>query len=383
MLDFVLSARHLPTPRTTSGQPCSRRPASASTSPTTWPWPRGRRGRAGTTPQVAPYGPIQLDPAAAVLHYAQEIFEGLKAYRHADGSVWPFRPDQNAARFAALRRAGSRCPSCPPRTSSRRRAPWSPPTSTGCRPAAEEASLYLRPFMFASEAFLGVRPAAEVTFCVIASPAGPYFAGGVKPVSIWLSRRLQPRRARAAPAPPSAAATTPPASPPRSRRSAHGCDQVCFLDAVEHRWVEELGGMNLYFVIDDGTSPRPSSPAPSSRASPATRSSRCATTCGHEVERAPDHHRRVARRRGVRAIREVFACGTAAVVTPVGRLVWDDGESRRRRRRHRRGHLGRPRRAARRPVRPRDRRARVAAPAGVGAQMVLQQTIDEAPTRGA
>src|ERR671920_97554 len=140
--------------------------------------------------RVTPYGPLTLDPATAVLHYAQEIFEGMKAYRHADGSIWAFRPEENAARMV--------------RSSHRLALPalevedfvqavaalvevderWVPHNS---EQAAGEKSLYIRPFMFASETFLGVRPSQHVTFMVIASPAGSYFKGGIKPVNLWLS----------------------------------------------------------------------------------------------------------------------------------------------------------------------------------------------------
>src|SRR4051812_26200943 len=134
---------------------------------------------------IVPYGPFSLDPATAVLHYAQEIFEGLKAYRQADGSVWLFRPDQNAARLA---RSADRLALPHLNTEDflgsiealiAADAAWVP--STG------EQSLYLRPFLFASEAFLGVRAARRVTYCCIASPAGAYFSGGVRPVKIWIS----------------------------------------------------------------------------------------------------------------------------------------------------------------------------------------------------
>ena len=120
----------------------------------------------------------------------------------------------------------------------------------GARPVHEQ-SLYLRPFMFASEAFLGVRPANEVRFVVIASPVGAYFAGGIKPVSIWLSENYT----RAAVGGTGAAKTggNYAASLAAQLEAAeHGCDQVVFLDAVERRWVEELGGMNVYLVYRDG-----------------------------------------------------------------------------------------------------------------------------------
>ena len=135
-------------------------------------------------PQVRARAPFQLDPAAAVLHYAQEIFEGLKAYRGADGGITMFRPERNAQRFNA---------------SARRMAMAELPEDVFVQACEEliridekwvpggEGSLYLRPFMFASEAFLGVKPASEFIFCVIACTVGAYFKGGAKPVSIWVS----------------------------------------------------------------------------------------------------------------------------------------------------------------------------------------------------
>jgi branched-chain amino acid aminotransferase len=180
--------------------------------------------------RVKPYGPFSLDPAAAVLHYAQEIFEGMKAYRHADGSIWTFRPEANAARFArsARRLALPVLPEDDFIESLRQLVTidqeWVPAGDAG------EKSLYLRPFMFASEAFLGVRPAQQVTYSVIASPAGAYFSGGLKPVTLWIStdyasavattRARSPVSSRAS----STAATRPSSSTPRptptSRSSA-------------------------------------------------------------------------------------------------------------------------------------------------------------------
>src|SRR6478752_5508319 len=198
-------------------------------------------------PRVQPYGPITLDPATAVLHYAQEIFEGLKAYRHADGSVWTFRADQNAQRFA---RSAKRL--ALPELSQAdflgsiealiaADAAWVP--SSG------EQSLYLRPFMFASEAFLGVRAAHRVTYCCIASPAGPYFSGGVNPVKIWISTTYT----RAAPGGTGAAkcgGNYAASLVAQGEAAEHGCEQVVFLDGQELTYVEELGGMNMYFVHD-------------------------------------------------------------------------------------------------------------------------------------
>jgi len=275
--------------------------------------------------KVTAYGPLSLDPSAAVLHYAQEIFEGMKAYRHADGSVWTFRPEVNAARFArsAQRLALPELPASDFIASLKALVTtdekWVPEANGG------EASLYLRPFMFASESFLGVRPAASVTYCVIGSPAGPYFSGGLKPVSIWLSTdytRAAPGGTGQAKCGGNYAASLA----AQVQGSANGCDQVAFLDAVERRWVEELGGMNLFFVHADGTIVTPE--LTGTILEGVTRSSilELASELGLKVE-----ERRVSIdewRDGVTSgeITEVFACGTAAVVTPVGRLVWEGGE---------------------------------------------------------
>jgi len=274
--------------------------------------------------KVTAYGPLSLDPSAAVLHYAQEIFEGMKAYRHADGSVWTFRPEVNAARFARSARRLALPELSETDFIESLRALVSTdetwvPVGTG------EASLYLRPFMFGSESFLGVRPAAAVTYCVIASPAGPYFAGGLKPVSIWLSSdytRAAPGGTGEAKCGGNYAASLA----AQVQGSANGCDQVAFLDAVERKWVEELGGMNLFFVHNDGSIVTPELTGTILQG--VTRSSilELAGDLGLSVQ-----ERRVSIdewRDGVTSgeITEVFACGTAAVVTPVGRLAWQGGE---------------------------------------------------------
>lgn len=272
--------------------------------------------------KVEPYGPISLDPAAAVLHYAQEIFEGLKAYRHPDGSVWAFRPEANGER---LNRSAKRLalPALPVEDFLHA-VDTLVQTDLEWVPGGQEQSLYLRPFMFASEVFLGVRPAQEVRFLVIGSPVGAYFSGGIKPVSIWLSTQYT----RAAPGGTGAAkcgGNYASSLAPMVEAQEHGCEQVCFLDANEQKWVEELGGMNLYFVFRDG---RLVTPELGTILEGVTRGSimTLAKERGLDVE-----ERRISIdewRDGVASgeITEVFACGTAAVITPVGRLVWEGGE---------------------------------------------------------
>jgi branched-chain amino acid aminotransferase len=271
---------------------------------------------------IVPYGPFSLDPATAVLHYAQEVFEGLKAYRHEDGTVWTFRADRNAERMAS---------------SARRLAlPSLPADDFLCSieelvaadvawvPTAPEQSLYLRPFMFATEAFLGVRPAKRVTYCCIASPAGPYFASGLKPVSIWISTSYS----RAAPGGTGAAkcgGNYAASLLPQQQAAEHGCDQVMFADAAEHRWLEELGGMNVYLITTDNELITPE----------LTGSILEGVTRDSILALAPEFGLTPVERRiaitdlldGIDSgeVTELFACGTAAVATPIGTLHDDAG----------------------------------------------------------
>ena len=284
-----------------------------------------QEGQGWSDDAVVPYGPFQLDPGSAVLHYAQEIFEGLKAYRHADGSVWTFRPDQNAARFnrSAKRLALPELPEEDFITSLRELVKadvaWVPDGSTG------EASLYLRPFMFANEVFLGVRAAKTVQYCVIASPAGSYFAGGVKPVSLWLTRMFS--RAGAGGTGAAKCGGNYASSLAAGIEAAeHGCDQVVFLDSTEHKYIEELGGMNVFLVTKSGEIVTPQ--LTGTILEGVTRDSilQLAGDLGlTPVERRIEIDEWI---EGCRSgeITEIFACGTAAVVTPVGRLAWEGGE---------------------------------------------------------
>ncbi|HEX5332354.1 MAG TPA: branched-chain amino acid aminotransferase [Cellulomonas sp.] len=268
--------------------------------------------------RVEKYGPLLLDPATAVLHYAQEIFEGLKAYRHADGSVWTFRPSANAARFA---RSAHRL-ALPELTEADFLGAITALVTTDVDwvPSGEETSLYLRPFMYGSERFLGVRPSLEAEFLVIASPVGPYFTHGVQPVSIWVAQdyhRVGAGGTGAAKCGGNYAASLL----PQQEAYGHGCEQVCFLDAATNSVLEELGGMNVFIVHADGTISTPE--LTGSILEGVTRSSviRLLTDAGHEVS-----ERRITLaelRAGLTdgSVAEVFACGTAAVITPIGRLA--------------------------------------------------------------
>ncbi len=271
-------------------------------------------GRGWHDAQLVPYAPLPIDPANMTLHYAQSIFEGLKAYRQPDGTVATFRPEENAKRF---------------QDSARRLAMPELPVETfieACDalvrqdkewvPGSGEQSLYLRPFMFATEVGLGVRPSNEYLFVVIASPAGAYFPGGVKPVSVWLSQEY----VRAAPGGTGAAkcAGNYAASLVAQAQAAEqGCDQVVWLDAVERRWIEEMGGMNLYFVYGN----RILTPRLTGTLLPGiTRASllEIAADLGYEVGESRISVDDWKDGNADGTLTEVFACGTAAVITPVG-----------------------------------------------------------------
>jgi branched-chain amino acid aminotransferase len=273
--------------------------------------------------RLMPYAPLVLDPASAVLHYSQSVFEGLKAYRQPDGGVALFRPERNAERLAASCRRLA-LPELPVEDFVaacellvRTDAAWVPD--------AEGASLYLRPLLIADEVGLMVRPSESVRFLLIASPAGSYFSGPLRPISLWLTQEY----VRAAPGGTGAAKCggNYAASLVAQREAMdHDCDQVVFVDAVEHRWVDELAGSNIFFVLDDGTLVTPEL---SGAILPGV-------TRDAVVALARDAGRRVEERRvdieewrnGVRSgrVTEVFACGTAAVITPIGTLKWDGGE---------------------------------------------------------
>jgi branched-chain amino acid aminotransferase len=275
-----------------------------------WDGPRGWHDA-----RLEPYGPFTLDPATSVFHYAQEFFEGLKAYRQDSGSIAIFRPEANAARANASARRMA-MPELPEETFIRalellvtQDRDWVPP--------GDGNSLYLRPFMIATQRGLGVNhPSSEYLFCVIASPAASYFASGVKPVTVWLSEEYT----RAAPGGTGAvkcggnyaAAFT-------AQREAveQGCDQVVWLDAAEHRWVEEMGGMNLFFVYKD----RIVTPELTGTLLPGiTRDSllRLAPGLGIAAEEGRISTGQWRSQCESGELTEVFACGTAAVITPVG-----------------------------------------------------------------
>ena len=267
--------------------------------------------------ELKAYGPLSLDPATSVLHYGQEIFEGLKAYSQPDGGVSLFRPEANAERFrrSALRMALPELPiadfvSTVEALVGHERA-WVPKNFG--------ESLYIRPFMIATEVGLGVRPANRATYLVITTPASAYFNPD-KAVTVWISTEFV-RAAQGGTGEAKTGGNYAGSLLAQKQAAAQGCDQVVWLDAIERKWVEEMGGMNLYFVKGKGAGATIFTPQlTGTLLAGITRDSilTVAKDLGYKVAEgmiSTDEWRD-----GVTSgeITEIFACGTAAVVSPVG-----------------------------------------------------------------
>jgi branched-chain amino acid aminotransferase len=269
---------------------------------------------------VGPLAPLEVSPVAVGLHYGQSVFEGLKAFRVAGGGLAVFRPDAHARRFRD--------------SAARLRMPLMPRElfvsaveelvriDGAWLPDDPATSLYLRPLLFASEPTLALRPANRYHFLLVAFVTEGFFGPAIRPVTVWLCED----HVRAAPGGTGAAKATGNYAGgflAQEQASAHGCDQVVWLDAVEREQVEEMGGMNLWFVVGEGTSARLVTPPLGGTILPGvTRDSllRLAPEIGLEVaeERISVEQWRAGCRSG--AISEVFACGTAARISPVGEV---------------------------------------------------------------
>jgi branched-chain amino acid aminotransferase len=296
---------------------------------------RWSEGRGWHDARLVPYGPLQLEPGTSVFHYAQEIFEGMKAFRQENGSIVLFRPEANAARFSQ---------------SARRLAMPELPADTFIRavellvtedrdwvPSGEGNSLYLRPLMIATQHGLGfTRPSDEYLFCVIASPATAYFAagrgadGGNRPVTVWLSEDYT-RAAPGGTGAVKAGGNYAGAFVAQRQALERGCDQVIWLDAAEHAWVEEMGGMNLFFVYGSSrlSLPRIMTPALTGTLLPGvTRDSllTLAPSLGIDAREGRLSVSDWQAQCAAGDLTEVFACGTAAVIAPIGTVKGLSGE---------------------------------------------------------
>ena len=283
-------------------------------------------GQGWTPPTLGPLRNLSLHPGTIGLHYAQVVFEGMKAFVQADGSVAVFRPRENAARFArsAARLAMPEIPEWmflrAVEDVVRADAQWLTDNP--------RHTLYLRPLMFGSDADLMLRASHEYTFLMMAFLAGGFFGDEVEPVSVMVSHE----HTRAMPGGTGnvkCAANYGPSLLAQRKAQEIGCQQVVWLDAIEKRWVEEMGGMNLFFVRGRGADARIVTPELTGTLLPGVTRNTLLTLAGWEgyavsEERISLDQWRAECRDGV--ISETFACGTAAVVTPVGEVRDEGGD---------------------------------------------------------
>lgn len=272
---------------------------------------------------IGPYRPFSMDPAAAVLHYGQEIFEGLKAYRRPDGDINLFRPWENALRF---NRSAERMAMAQVEPEDHVEAiaelvrlehEWVP--------AQDGASLYIRPTLIAADVGLGVHASHDYIHYIIVGPVGPYFATGFKPVAVYVSRD-HVRAVRGGTGSAKTGGNYAASLFVAERVAAQGYQQVLWLDAVERRFVEEVGAMNIAFVYEGK---HISTPALSGSILPGiTRDSviRLAPDLGYTVSEDRIDIGQVWDDIHAGRITEAFGIGTAAVIAPVGRLG-DDREA--------------------------------------------------------
>jgi branched-chain amino acid aminotransferase len=276
--------------------------------------------------ELRPFAPLELSPATLALHYGQSIFEALKAYALADGSVGLFRPDRNAARMA-MSAERIAMPALPDGVFEQACA-LLVDADRAWVPTQDGAALYVRPFMFGSEPHLSVRPAHEYLFVVIASPVASYFGPQLRAITV----AVETSDVRATPGGTGAAkfaGNYAAGFAAHGRAGAAGHDQVLWLDAVEHRWVEELNAMNVVFVWDrDGRTVVSTPPLTGTILEGVTRDSLLALAGRSDldvvVEPTSIEHLRAGAEHAT--LREAFACGTAAVIAPIGRFVHDGVE---------------------------------------------------------
>uniref|UniRef100_UPI003899A1F0 branched-chain amino acid aminotransferase n=1 Tax=Actinotignum urinale TaxID=190146 RepID=UPI003899A1F0 len=270
---------------------------------------------------VEPYGPLSLDPAGSVLHYGQEVFEGLKAYRHEDGSIWTFRPSYNAARlnFSNHRLAIPEFPmddflaSIVDLIAADSR--WVP--------SKEGETLYLRPFIFASESFLGVRAATRYEYFLLGSPSGAYFKNGFQPINVWVEQEFH-RAGNGGMGAVKTGGNYASSLLPKMEASAKGFDEVLFLDATTSTYLDELGGMNVFVVYKDGKIRTPKLTGNILPGNTRSCIMQLLTRDGVDVAEATIDLKQLLADIESGEVVEMFACGTAAVVTTIGSLTGTD-----------------------------------------------------------
>ncbi|MDR1136809.1 MAG: branched-chain amino acid aminotransferase [Synergistaceae bacterium] len=270
--------------------------------------------------RIMPYGPLSLDPAASCLHYGQLIFEGMKAYRHKDGRIVMFRPDMNMKRMNST--CDRMCIAPIDEKDMLNAISELVKIDSAWIPDAPGTSLYVRPFIFASEAFLGVHPSKSFTFAVILSPVGAYFKSGLAPVRIYVEDKYV-RAVRGGTGYAKCAGNYAGSLKSQEEAEAKGYSQVLWLDGVERKYIEEVGGMNIFFVIGGEVV----TPELNGSILPGiTRDSIIEVTkkWGLPMKERKISIQELAGSYEAGNAQEAFCTGTAAVVSPIGELKWHD-----------------------------------------------------------
>ena len=277
-------------------------------------------GKGWHDPRIVPYGPIELDPAAMCLHYGQEVFEGLKAYRTEDGRILLFRPDRNMAR---LNSSNERlCIPAIDEAFAVEAIKKLVSVDQDWIPTAEGTSLYIRPFIFATEAQVGVHPAQELLFAIILSPVGAYYPEGLNPVKIYVEDKYV-RAVRGGMGYTTTGGNYAASLKAQDEAEKVGYTQVLWLDGVERKYIEEVGTMNVFFVIDDEIV----TPELQGSILPGVTRMSCIELLkkqGYKVSERRLSIEEVAEAADAGKLKEAFGSGTAAVISPIGELKWDE-----------------------------------------------------------
>ena len=276
------------------------------------------RGEGWHNPRIVPYAPIPLEPSAMCLHYGQEVFEGLKAYRAKDGGILMFRPDRNMAR---LNESNKRlCIPLIDEAFAIEAMKELVKTDEDWIPTAEGTSLYIRPFIFAIDPHVGVHPAHHLIFCIILSPVGAYYPEGINPVKIYVEQNYV-RAVKGGMGFAKTGGNYASSLKAQDEAAQAGYTQVLWLDGCERKYIEEVGTMNVFFVIGNEVI----TPAlQGSILSGITRMSciELLRSRGMKVTERAVSIEEIAQAVDDGRLSEAFGSGTAAVISPIGELKW-------------------------------------------------------------
>lgn len=270
--------------------------------------------------RIVPYAPIPLDPAAMCLHYGQEVFEGMKAYKTPDGKTNLFRPEKNMAR---LNVSNERL--CIPEIDEAFAVEAVKTLVSVDRdwiPSAPGTSLYIRPFIFASDARLGVHPAHHLMFVIILSPVGAYYAKGLAPVDLYVEQKYV-RAVKGGMGYTKTAGNYAASLKAQDEASKKGYEQVLWLDGVERKYIEEVGAMNVFFVVGDEVI----TPELSGSILPGITRMSVIELLKHKGYKVSERRITVQELFDAHAkgeFKEAFGSGTAAVISPIGTLEWNN-----------------------------------------------------------